>query len=530
MPDIAFGEWLPDQKQVASPGLRVVSNLTPSLAGWQGMPALENSELLALIAECRGARRLRTQAGSDVTLAGTAAELYESSGFTMPEISRAAGYTLSPTDHWELNVYGNARFATNKSDPVQISTGPGVQFADLNANASLAGAMEVVGEFLVLGNIVGQGAVNGGAIGTQEGGIHWCVQGDPTLWPDIASPTAINGQSDFQILQGDAGPVTQIVAAADYTAVFRRRQVWRMDYVGAPLFFAFRKRDDSRGAIVPGTAIAVGNNVFFLSAEGFLVFDGARTSPIGFEKVDKTILGNMNWEEADSRCSVAHAAQLRSIVWSLPQRGTGPLEGGTRGTRNNPPTGGTPGDGNSLFGYNYELKQWWTIPEDNEWVLNSPPFTEDLALDGATYGDLLMDTVGLPDLGGVDMDTLGAGTSPRDVLSVFTTQHNLASFTSGNIRVGRIITGDYEMPDSRRSMIRSVRPVFSGEAAEITGAMFGRNVARGPATSTSSRAMVPSGVIPARVAGKYIYSDFTTAGPIEDFIGFDYTIGRMGKR
>jgi hypothetical protein len=537
MPQIELGEWLPDQEQVASPGLRGVANFSPSAAGWQGIPESEDSELDALpyvdpteTGECRGAERLRTQTGADVTLAGTNKKLYESSGFSMVDRSRGAAYTLSPTDRWELKVYGDARFATNKSDAVQRSATPGSAFADLNANASLARAMEVVGEFLVLGNIVGQGATNAGIIGTQEAGIHWCVQGDPTDWPDIGGSLAINGQSDYQVLQGDAGPITQIVAAADYTAVFRKRQVYRMDYVGAPNFFAFRKRDDSRGAIVPGTAIAVGNFVYFLSAEGFLIFNGATTLPIGFEKVDRTILGNMNWEDAESRCSVTHAATLRSIVWSLPQRGVGSLEGGTRGGRNKPPSGGTPGDGNSLFGYNYELKQWWTIQKDNEWVLNSPPFTSDLALDGAVYGPMVMDDPAPAGLGDVNLDTLGAGTSPRDALSVFTTNHKLASFTGSDTMVGTIITGDYEMPNTRRALVRSVRPVYSGTDAAITGSMFGRNLANGIPTSSSSRTMVASGVIPSRCAGRYQYVEFTTAGHIENFVGFDYKAGRLGQR
>jgi hypothetical protein len=521
MPQVDFGEWLPDQQQVSTPGLRSVVNLSPARSGWQGVSSLVDTELSALVAACRGAFRGRTQSGTDFILVGTEDGLYENNGFAMAELSGAT-YTLSPTDRWDLDVYGNARFATNRNNPVQRSASPGVQFADVSAHASLARALAVVGEFLMLGDIVGQGD-NASAIGSVEGGLHWCALGDPTDWPQVGSAEAINKQSDFQVLEGDGGPVKQIVQAAEYTAVFRQRQVWRADYVGAPSFFRFRKIDDSRGAIVPGTAIAVGNFVYFLSAEGFLVFNGARTEPIGFEKVDRTILEGMDWERADAHCSVSHNAALRSIVWSLPQIIY--RSGGGGG-------GGWSSDGNTLLGYNYDLQQFWAISQDNEWVFNAPPLTEDLSMDGPVYGPKVMDDPLLPatpgGLGDQNMDQLGGGTSQRDVLSVFKINHQAASFAGDSKLVGEITTGDFE--GDRRRMVRAIRPVFQGYGADISGTVFGKDIAGGSARSVTTRSMVSSGVIPARAAGRYHWATFTTAGPIRDFQGFDYVIGRMGKR
>jgi hypothetical protein len=468
-----------------------------------------NTELDALVAECRGAFRGRTQGGTDFVLAGTEDGLYESNGFSMDELS-AITYTLGPTDRWDLDVYGNARFATNKTDPVQRSSAPGVNFATVSQHASLARALAVVGEFVMLGDIVGQNAND--VIGTQEGGLHWCAIGDPTDWPTVGSDEAINKQSDYQVLEGDGGPVKQIVAAAEYSAVFRQRQVWRADYVGAPDFWRFRKIDDSRGAVVPGTAIAVGNFVYFLSAEGFLVFNGARTAPIGFEKVDRTILENMDWARADAHCSVAHNAALRSVVWSLPQ---------------NYPQGGVI---NLLLGYNYELQQFWPILEPNEWVFNAPPLTEDLSMDGVTYGPMDMDVALPTGLGDQNMDLLGGGTSERDVLSVFNTAHKVASFSGDGTLGGTIVTGDFEMPNGRRGLVRGLRPVFQGYNAAVSATVQGRNIANGYSTSGTANSMKPCGVIPARSAGRYQFASFSTAGAIRDFQGFDPIVGRLGKR
>jgi hypothetical protein len=489
--------------------MQSVVNFVPTADGWDLLEDLDDTPLSALPTECRGVFSGRTGAGINHLVAGTETNLYEALSVDFVELTRAASdYSLSPSAYWEFDVYGEGRYATNGEDPVQYSSGPGALFVDMaDGDCSLAKSMAIVEEFLVLGNIVGQGD-NASIIETQEAGLHWSAQGDPTLWPIIAQQPAIDAQSDFQILHGDGGPITQIVAASEYTAVFRERQTWRMDYVGAPNFFALRKRDNSRGAVVPGTAIAVGNLVYFLSEEGFLVFDGARTSPIGIEKVDRFVRSVVDWTRAGANCSVAHYPSKHSIVWLLPFN----LFGRNLG-----------------IAYNYELQKWWFIVVYGERIFVMPSRSEAYSMDDTSigYGDEVMDGAG--SLADVNMDTLGVGTSTRRELAIFDATHSAKTFTAAGKMNGSIVTSEYEMPDSRRALIRGVRPVYAGSGS-VSVQVGGRFSAGGTTKYSGIQQVNGNGVAPTRSGGRYQRAYFQASGDISQLNGFDYVIGRMGKR
>jgi hypothetical protein len=507
MPQVPISEWLPDRARFGGPGLQQFVNLCPTADGCQSVPDVTPDDLPALTSECRGAVRGRTQAGIDILLAGTATKVYEGQGGALVDISQAGDYNLGPDDRWEFDFYGEQRFATCKAEPVQVSSAPGVDLADLSAHASRARAMAVLGEFLMLGDIVGMGD-NASAIGTQEAGLHWSAIGNLASWPTVGTQDALDVESDFQVLQGDGGPIVQIVPAAEYTAIFRERQLHRADYIGKPYIFAFRKVENEVGALVPGTAIAVGSFIHYLSEDGFRVFAGSQSGPTGHEKVDRTIRSLIDWSRARSRCSVAHAPLWRSIVWSLP------LGGGA----------------NSLVCYNYELQRWWQITKSIEWVFSAPPSLSIGSLDDpATYGDLNLDSATPPNLGDVNLDTIGGGFSSQTELSVFLTNHCAHTFFATTHLAGAIQTQDYEAIPGRRSNVRYIRPVFNGTGS-IRASVGGRYRPTDAPSYTALRPINASGVIPMRVGGRYHQAILFTSGVIDNLNGFDVAAVPMGKR
>jgi hypothetical protein len=281
-----------------------------------------------------------------------------------------------------------------------------------------------------------------------------------------------------------------------------------MDYVGAPSFFAIRKVDNSRGATVPGTGIAVGNFVYFLSEEGFLVFNGARTMPIGHEKIDRFVRYAVRWEDAESRCSVTHYPDKHSIIWSLPFIFFGR---------------------NFLLGYNYELEKWYFISLFNEGVFILPSRSAAYSMDEPPYDDYIMDNTTPPNLGDVNMDTLGIGVTSRRELAIINSNHGVSTFTSASNMTGTVATGDYEMPEGRRTLIRGVRPAYAGTGS--VGVQIGSRFAAGANMSFTGSSQVKStGVAPTRAGGRYHRAYFQLAGNISQLAGFDYVIGRMGKR
>jgi len=517
MPDVEFGEWLPDQRQVKTPGLLYVNHMSPSMAGWQPLPKRETSEIEALFGEARGVFIGRTQDGEAFFFAATDDKIYQESGsFTWTDRSKVGDYTLGPVDHWEFDVYGDAVYATNKNDPIQRAASPGGTFADISAHAPFAGTIATAKEFLMAGNLEARGNnIGSGAEG--EGALHWSAIGDPTDWPTIATADAINKQSDFQILEGDGGPVVQIVDAAEYTAVFRQKQVWRADQVGAPKFWTFRKIDNKRGAVVPNAAIAVGNFVYFLSREGFMIFNGAQTQTIGFEKIDRTVLNEIDWSRADAHCSVAHLPRLHSVVWSIPMT-AGDIVFGNY---------------NTLIGYNYDLKQFWHSGESNQRVFAMEPRITDLSMDGATYSSLDMDVALPTGLADQNMDELGAGAGQDIVLSYFNTDNLIRSYSGIGGDWSTIHTGKFELPEGRRGMIRMLRPSYIAEDLSnvaIGAGVLARVQPGGPRTSWSFSEMKPSGVCPQRAVGRYHEGAFVYVGPVRDCVGFDFKAGRLGKK
>ena len=206
MPMMELGEWLPDRGKVMYPGILQIFNLLPTQSGYKTIPQYTDAQLGALDSFCRGALASRSQNGTDFTVAGTETKIWLSTGSDFLDESDPGGYTTDPDERWDFDVYGDIIYGTNFSEPVQkydLATPPAT-FTDLSADASLAKVCAVTNEFLMLGDIDGQG-VNEEAIGRQEAGLHWCAKGDPSSWPQVATDAAVNVESDFQVLEGRGG-------------------------------------------------------------------------------------------------------------------------------------------------------------------------------------------------------------------------------------------------------------------------------------------------------------------------------------
>ena len=418
MPDIEFGEWLPDREIIMAPGMRVALNLAPTALGYRWFPASRNMNKGALDSDCIGAMRGFTSGGQLFNVAGTKNNLWLDTGLGFDEVSSETDvYNLGGQQNWGFTQFGENLFGFNKDVPQFYSFDagtPSTEFQDIDAfpgavvGASAAAVGMVFREFLVLGNIVGR-TPNTIAIGKQEGGIHWSAQGAPYDWPQVGTAEAINVQSDFQVFEGAGGKIQAMVPAGEYALIFREREVWRMDYVGPPLIFAFRKLDANRGCIGQNAAVAVGPLVYFPSFDGYKVCDGASVQSIGHEKIDRTWRNILDYEKT-ARISVVHAPQIPAVLWTIP--------------------GSTTASVAAILGYQYELGRWFALNQNVEWLQTVVPSDNalDEIVDLPTYGLYDMDDLVLPNLGNVEMDTLGP--SVAETFSVWLSDHTLYAHDS----------------------------------------------------------------------------------------------------
>lgn len=509
--DFKEHEWLPDRGPVSTPGLVLLQNLLPVADGYAAMPDFKDAGMSDDIdSAVRGADRGRTQSGADYIVAGTDSKLFlavDSSVFVDESI--VGGYTLGTTDRWEFALYGNRILCTHGigvDPPNEFNIGTSTTFTALSADAPFAKQIETVREFIVMGDIEGRG-VNAAAIGRQEGGLQWCAIGDPTSWPQVGTAAAANAQSDFQVLEGDGGAVCDIVAAAEYTAVLRERQIWRMDYVGRPAIFNFRKIDDRRGCLQPGTGVAVGNTVYFPSDEGFLAFNGGSVIPIGHEKVDRTWRSMVDRTQ-DFRVSAAHWPRQRLILWTVP---------GAAGT-------------STIFAYHYALDRWTLISKGSiEWIL-SVLSTGGTSLDDAPYATMDMDTASPAGLGDVNLDTLTV-ISDED-LGAFLSDHKLYTATSETSLSGALEIGDFEDPEGTmlRMKIRGIRPIFNGDGSSLSGYVRTRMNPSDGSIITGAQPLRSTGILPVRATGRYVSVGLLTSGKIGHLQGFDPLFKMGGRR
>jgi hypothetical protein len=121
---------------------------------------------------------------------------------------------------------------------------------------------------------------------------------DPSkvFWSDINDETnwtpGTGSQSDTQTIP-DGGDIKGITGG-EFGIVLLERSIYRMTYVGAPLYFQFDNITRQLGCLSSGSVVQSGGFTYFLSDDGFYVCDGQTVKPIGNERVDRWFDDNIN--------------------------------------------------------------------------------------------------------------------------------------------------------------------------------------------------------------------------------------------
>ena len=547
-----LGEWLPDQNPIALPGLSQADNVYPTLTGYRSFNGRNPVPgVNALLYRCRGGTSGDTQGGTKFTIVGSAEDnggagrevliLWETGQWVEIKPTNPALLTsMDSESRMNFVVYGDRIIMVGRNIvPCSIDTegnAPNAStnvMATLSSEASQADVCATFKEFLILGNIHNTGSTNGPIIGTQRAGLHWSAIGQPASWPGIGSAAAINAQSDFQVLDGDGGEITAIVPAGEWCAIFRERQVWRMDYVGGSNFFSFRKIDSNRGCNIPNAAIAVGGVVYFPSSEGFLACDGSTLSPIGESKVDRY------WREGTSSASkdlstAVYNAETESIYWTMAQGG-------------NTPT--------TVLAYRPNVGKWFQLTGlACEAILDSVSSVIGGNLDAAPYATYKMDNATGPDptiLQDANLDSLGVRSGDRSLAAIDSSGVLQIYNDTVNTLTAELTTGDFEMPGGQRAMLRWIRPIFAGGGTFSGGASGSLNAneaqpmqpltwmdsTRVLSSQSSEQVFIdttpPGSGQPStgyledqvrRVGGRYIRAQFVSNSAMTKFTGFDFEV------
>jgi hypothetical protein len=483
MNELPFGAYEPDKPPLRNTEATLVKNCRPSSSGYSpfnGLSVLSD----ALTAYCRGAISARDVDGNTYTYAADANSYYK---LTTTAFTTANGTTPSAGsgEGYEFAQYGNqvvgVHYSGDASEETQVITLGGAAFADLFTSTLKPRARHVVSlpqkGFIVMGNTYD--AVDG----NQPQRIWWTAQNDIT----DADPSATT-QSGFQNLPSGDGWVQKLVAH-EFVIIFMERAIYRMSYEGPPTLFRFDRLVPNYGCLAPGSIASLGRLAFFLSQDGLKMTDGLEIREIGKNKIDETLLADLDSANLD-RVSSCIDPENSLYMMAYPSIASN----------------GTP---DKILLYHWGTQRFAIVEQA----------TEFLFLD-QTKGYTLetLDTIT------TDLDALVESLDSRFytggnyLVSAFNTDHKLCSFT-GSALTAVIETGEAQPFAPYRSIVNEIRPLVDGTSATTTIQIGTRNLLTEAVTWGSALSIDAFGSAKCGVDARYMRMRANISG------GFDHAQG-----
>lgn len=450
---IAWGEWTPDRAAINIGGLRVATNVRPDGVSYEPMPAVTTASE-ATDDRPRGMFSDRDILNDVHTFVGDETKLYELSGDTWTDVSRAGGYTCSETDRWRFARFGDRLLATNFTDEIQkFDMTTDTAFDDLAGTPPKARFIAVYGDFVLCGNTA-----------TNANSVRWSGINDSEEW------TIGTAQSDVQDLP-DGGAVTGL-AVSDVAYIFQENKIRRMLYTGGGTIMQFDVVDQERGLIASDSLCSLGRVHFYLSEDGFYQFDGGSNLAIGYDKIDSTFKADVD-RDSYHRISSAVDPVNKLVGWLYPSKQA---------------IGAQP---DTLLIYNWANQRWAKCTYTMELLSSVRSSGYTLEQLDALYSSIDAMTISLDDpiwTGGA----ISWGGMSHD--------YKLATFSGANLEA-TLETDDFEISEGLLAFVDQCRPLI--DAAPYC--RVGTRMRAADAVSYSTETLVNvAGYAPQRALGRYL--------------------------
>lgn len=485
---IPFGEWLPDQPTFGLKGSTVVTNALPDANSYRPMPALAPFTD-AMGGRCLGGIYASDAAGNNYNYAGDASALYVVTQASFSNVSRISAYTVLGDDNWEFANWGNTVIGVNGFTdlPQQISLGA-TNFADMSIGVK-ARHIAVMRDFVVLGNVSDSA--------TNVYRVRWSAINNPLSFTADAATLA-----DYQDLPSEGGPVQRLVGG-EYGVVFQRRRITRMLFIGAPVIWQFDTLHNSIGVLSPRAVASYQNMIFFLSDDGFYSLVNNELNPIGRGKIDSFFADDVH-QSYTQRITAAIDPTNKLVVWAY--------------ASNDSPQG----NADKLIVYSWAYNKWTLVTGlDIEYVLSS-------VSTGYTLEQLDNITTNLDQLPS-SLDSL-QWTGGQIILSAYNSSHKLGRF-NGSAMTATITTGEFQLFEGQRTMLREVRPIAIGLSASLSLAVYNRNnLTESVSAGAASVACNATGFAPVRVSARYMNIQLTVSSDFKQLLGVEVEGTLAGAR
>ena len=489
MTQIPFGEWLPDQSDLGSSGATVATNVIPRASGYS--PFLGLATLSAAgDAYLRGFFGSIDGSGTIHLFAGNATKLYKFNNSTAALADVKSGaYTLASNDQWRFIQFGTSVYATSGLSNIlqKYTIGSSSAFAAVSGSPA-AKYLAVVRDFVVTAHVNYSST-------THPFRVRWSQINDADTW------TIGSNQADIQDIP-DAGNITGLVGG-DFGVVLLERGIARFNYVGSPLIFQFDMVETGHGCDIANSVAALApTQIFYLASDGFFMFNGERSIPIGAEKVDSFFFDDANPHKLD-RLSSSIDPINQVVAWSYVS------------------TESISGDPDKIILYNYAVNRWSLASVSHEFIgtIISPNFTLE-ALDNISSS----------------LDGLGTSLDSRfwrGGQSAFaaSSSSKIASFT-GDPLAATLETMEFEPSKMKSSLIKSVTPIVTSKdvAPTLTVQVGSRSRQIDTVSFTTAGSLNSDNLVPTRSNGRYHRVRVNASGTWRYALGVDVDAVSLGRR
>ncbi len=470
---IPFGEYAPDQPALDAGGMfsTVAKNVTPKTKTSYGPIGALSATSDALTAKCQGAASYRDKSGNVYTFAGDATKLYKLTSATWGDVSGAT-YDTEDNDTVEFVKFGERVMSCNGiNDAIQSYVmGASSTFANLAAAAPRARHIQQIKEHVMVLNTWD------GTDGAKPSRAWWPAINNPTDWPTIGSADAAQKQSDRQDLPGGWGQALIGAVGGIDGAAFLDTNIYRIVYEGSPSIFGFYEVERERGTPAPNSVVNAGDFAAYLGEEGFYIFNGQDSTPIGDQRVDKDFFADLN---QDLYHLVIGAADIlnKLFIWIYPS-----------GTNTVP---------NKAIIYNWAIDRWSHAEFDAEYIFRD-------RAQGSTLD-------GLDTSHGTDIDDAAVFTfswdsrvyaGGRPLLGLFDNANKLATLTGNNLAA---VIETQEIGGNERVFVDGVRPYIDvADMSDITIALKYRDEPGAAVTTGSASSIDADGMAHFTQSARYV--------------------------
>lgn len=482
---IKFGEWLPDQPDFQNVGATEAKNVVASASGYTPVKELEAISGAA-DNRIRGIFPAKDASSNVKLFAGDAGKLYSFNAVTsaLDDVSKAGGYTMAAKDYWRFVQFGNYIVAVGGLNVAtqKFLLGTDSAFSDLSG-APQAKFVANVRDFVMTAHIDEGGT-------TTPFRVRWSAINDTTSW------TTGTNQADSQDI-ADAGQITGLVGG-EYATILLERAIVRATYVGTPLIFQFDKVEASRGCQYPGSVANVGHNVYYLSNDGFYVFDGQQSRPIGAEKVNRWFLDEFDSQNSD-RLSCAVDPKQQVVMWSFVSNSATAVEP------------------DKVLIYNYALDRWSYGEFETEFL--APYFTAGYTLEQLDNISTSIET--LP--ASLDSELYKGG----GYIFGGSKSKKLHSFT-GSALAATVETAEFNLAPNKHGILNRVIPMTQG--GSVTVQVGTRNRQTDDQSFGTAANLNTQGFCPVRAQGRFHTVRCNLSGNWKFAQGVDVDGKSLGER